>query len=320
MAQLFIGPNALGDAVLATGLLDWMARQHADGPVTVACGPPAALVFSQLPGLADIHIMRKQPRAGHWIALWREVRRQRWRRVVDLRRSAMPWLLRADARHVVPRGRPSEHRVILASRTLGLPPQPPCMWLTDQQRAQAMAMLPSDRPALAIGSGANWICKTWPAERYAELARRLTGPGGLLAGGRVVLVGSPAERAAAAPIRAAIGAVNCLDAFDLGIPGIAALMERSTLFVGNDSGMMHLAAATGVRTVGLFGPTREEYYGPWGPNALVVRTVETVDDLLSRIKPPQVEHCLMEGLAVEAVVEAISRRWPALPLGLERAV
>ena len=310
MGQLFIGPTCLGDAILTTGLIDHMQRDRPDLPLTIACGPPAALMLRSVPGLAALHVMRKQPRAGHWLTLWNAVRGQRWARVVDMRRSALAWVLRADARHLVPRGHPGEHRVPLAARTLGLPPLDPRVWITDAQHAHAARLLPGDAPTLALGTGANWVCKTWPADRFAALALALTRPGAALAGGRILLVGSNDERDAARPLFDALPPAAIVDGFGLDIPTTAALLARSTLFVGNDSAMMHLAAAAGTRTAGLFGPTRDDLYAPWGPSSLVVRTAEPVDQLLARVGPPGSERTLMEGLAVDGVVQAIARRWP----------
>ncbi len=312
MSQLFIGPSCLGDAVIATGLIDRMLRDYPDEPITIACGPVAALVLEMAPRLEALHVMRKRGLTDHWLDLWRAVAGRRWRRVVDMRRSALPWVLRADARHIVPRPRPGEHRVDLAARTLGLPPQPPVVWLDASLREAAARLLPPGGPVLALGTGANWLPKTWPIGSFAELARRMVAPGGLLAGGRVLLVGTASERAEARAVMQAVPADSLVDAFDLGIPMTAALIERSTLFVGNDSGLMHLAAATRTRTVGLFGPTPDDSYAPWGPNGLVVRTPEPMALLLDRVRAEGEGRTRMDGLPPDAVLDAIARRWPGL--------
>ena len=85
----------------------------------------------------------------------------------------------------------------------------------------------------------------------------------------------------------------------------AAALERASLFVGNDSGPMHLAAAAGAPTLGLFGPSRDEVYAPWGDAAAVVRTPESCDALRAR---PDYDRraggSLMGSLEVDAVAEA----------------
>lgn len=73
----------------------------------------------------------------------------------------------------------------------------------------------------------------------------------------------------AAPVLAALpGAIDLVGRLEL--PEAAALLARCALFVGNDSGLMHLAAAAGTPTLGLFGPTPASEYGPIGPQARAV--------------------------------------------------
>ncbi len=313
MSILFIGPTRLGDAILVSGVLAWLHEASPHEPITVACGAPAAMALANAPGVAALHVMDKRPRGGHWFDLWRAARAQRWRCIVDLRRSLLSWVLRADRRHVIPRGRTAEHRVALASRAIGLPPQPPRLWWSDQHRRRAADLLPDGRPVLALGPGANWICKQWPTGSFIDLAARLLATDGRLAGGRLLLVGSLAEREVARPIFGALAGVSMVDGFGLDIPTTAALLSRCALFVGNDSAMMHLAAASGIPTVGLFGPTRDEHYGPWGPNGLVVRTAESVPQLLARRRSAGPDSTLMDSLDPDRVLAAINARWPTLP-------
>ncbi|MEN2990015.1 glycosyltransferase family 9 protein [Tistrella sp. BH-R2-4] len=319
MAQLFIGPTRLGDAILVSGVLAWMRDDAPDSPITIACGPQAALAFSGWQGVEAMHVVHKRPHHRHWLDLWQKTRNRRWRRIVDLRRSALPWLLRADARYRIPPGLPGEHRVIQAARTLGLPPQMPRIDLSAAQRAHARRDLPDGAPALAIGPGASQIFKTWPVERFAAVADRLLSTGGPLAGGRLVLLGSDAERRDAAALLNLVPADRLVDGFGLDIPASAALLERSALFIGNDSAMMHLAVAAGARTVGLFGPTRDDHYGPWGPQGLVVRTPESVDALQARLAAVGGGGSLMASLTVDAVSDAVLRRWPDLSAGAHPA-
>jgi ADP-heptose:LPS heptosyltransferase len=95
-------------------------------------------------------------------------------------------------------------------------------------------------------------------------------------GARVAVLAGPGpqERALAAPVLAALP-----DAIDLcgtlTLPEAAACLARCALFVGNDSGLMHLAAASGTPTLGLFGPTPAEEYAPAGRCCAVARATTT---------------------------------------------
>ena len=73
----------------------------------------------------------------------------------------------------------------------------------------------------------------------------------------------------AAPLAAALpGAINLVG--QLTLPEVSACLTRASLFIGNDSGLMHMAAAAGAPTIGLFGPTPAGIYGPTGRAAIAV--------------------------------------------------
>ena len=63
------------------------------------------------------------------------------------------------------------------------------------------------------------------------------------------------------------------------IDEVGACFSRVRLYVGNDSGLMHLAAAAGAPTIGLFGPTADAIYAPWGPKAVTVRVPRSHEEI-----------------------------------------
>jgi lipopolysaccharide heptosyltransferase II len=117
-------------------------------------------------------------------------------------------------------------------------------------------------------AGALSLERRWPAPRFAELARRLIDERGW----SVALVGTAGEREYAAEIAARVAsrarAGRCANlAGELGIADLAALLARAQVFVTNDSGPMHVAAALGTPTLGLFGPETPVMYAPLGRRA-----------------------------------------------------
>jgi ADP-heptose:LPS heptosyltransferase len=122
----------------------------------------------------------------------------------------------------------------------------------------------------------------------------------------VLVLGAANERDLALPLLSQlpadrtidlIGKVDLLEAY--------ACLERATLYVGNDSGLMHLAAAAGAPTLGLFGPSPESRYAPWGDVTLAVRGPRSYEQI---VKASDFDHraprCYMEDLSVERVFEA----------------
>jgi ADP-heptose:LPS heptosyltransferase len=271
---LFITATRIGDAVLASGLLARLVETMPTARFTIACGPAAAPLYQAVPRLARLIVIRKQRRAGnHWLKLWGETVGTRWDLVVDLRSSALSWFLLTKQRRILSPIKTDEHRVIRLSRVLGSSaPIAPKLWASPEAEAQAEALVPRVGLALALGPTANWHGKQWPIERFVALTQRLTAPGAPFADAPILVLGGLGERETAAPLLAAlpperrvdlVGTVDLLTAY--------ACLARARLYIGNDSGLMHLAAASGIPTLGLFGPSPDAHYAPWGPLNAVVR-------------------------------------------------
>jgi ADP-heptose:LPS heptosyltransferase len=263
MRILFITSTRLGDAVLSTGLLDYLEQKYPDARFTVACGPVAAGIFTRLPRLDRLIVVEKQRLDLHWLNLWRACAAVRWDLAVDLRGSALTLLISARRRVIMRGGRRPGHRLSHLAEVLRISPPPlPVAWLSAEDHAAAARVLPAEGALIGLGPTANWDRKIWPAERFVALFEALARG---LPDAVPVVFGGPgdAERAAAAPVLEGLpGAIDLVGLLTL--PEAAAALSRCRLFVGNDSGLMHLAASTGIPTLGLFGPTHATEYAPAG--------------------------------------------------------
>ena len=315
MRILFITATRIGDAVLSTGLLGHLISRHPDARITVAAGRVAAPIFGPVPGLERLIIMDKRRYAGHWLDLWRRTAPRRWDIVVDLRASAIAYALLAKKRYVARRRDDRLHRVEELGRLMDLDPPPaPRVWTLGPHRELAAELIPEGGPVLAIGPAANWIGKQWDPERFAELAQRLTSEDGILPGARIAVMAAKQERRLVVPCLRALPEERTLDLVGrVELPVAAACLQRCDLFIGNDSGLMHLAAAAGTPTLGLFGPSPEQRYRPWGEKAAYVRTPESFEELTGG---PDYDHrttgSLMNGLTVDAVEDAARGLWAKL--------
>jgi ADP-heptose:LPS heptosyltransferase len=195
-----------------------------------------------------------------------------------MRGSGLARFLNARRRAVhkpLPPGLEPLHKVVEAARVLKLEDEapPPFLYTSEAREAGAEAMLAgSSGPLLAIAPATNWAGKTWPAERFAVVAAELLARDGPLADGRLLLLGGPNDRFAAEAVRRVIPRARLVDTVGrTDLLTAYALLKRARLFIGNDSGLMHLAAAAGAPTLGLFGPSDERLYAPWGPHSRVLR-------------------------------------------------
>lgn len=176
--------------------------------------------------------------------------------------------------------------------------------LAESHRDWARSVLAEvSRPCLVLNVGARWTTKRWPPEHFANVARRAA----TQLGAGLVAVGATEDRPL---IDALVNAVAPLPVRDLGgrttLPQLAALAEAADLFLSNDTGPLHLAAATGTSCVGVYTCTRPEWTGPYGPNAVAVRSgiwcagscVKVCDRLecMSELTPDRVWRAVSEAL------------------------
>jgi len=309
---LFITATRIGDAVLSSGLIRFLADQIPNARFTIVSGPLAAPLFAHVPGLDRVIVMEKGKGKGHWFKLWNQVRHKKWGLVVDLRGSGTALFLRREKRAIWKKSPDVLHKVVDAARVLKLEGDPPAPHLYITPEVQALAdQLLAPRlgepagPILAVGPASNWVGKVWPIERFAQTTQQLLGPGGPLEGGRLMILGGPGDERMVEELRMAsargryidlTGKVDLLTAY--------AALKRADLFIGNDSGLMHIAAAAGVPTLGLFGPSDERRYGPWGQHTKAVRGPRSFEQFLA--VDPDLSQAIrhMSDLPVTTVVKA----------------
>ncbi len=317
MKVLFITSTRIGDAVLSTGLLDHIITTYPQSRITLVCGPLAASLFDGLPHLDELIVLKKQKRNKHWMALWQKVIGTRWDMVVDLRNSAVSRLIFAKKRYIHgSRIDKTRHKVEQNAQCMGLEKVPnPKLYFSEEQKNKAKELILPGQNVLGICPTSNWIGKTWPVENFIELTKRLTEEGGAFDGWRVAVFAAPGEEVDAEKLLYSISQEKRIDLIAKGSPGLAAAcIARCQYYIGNDSGLMHCAAASFVPTLGLFGPTRSDQYSPW--KASFIRTPESYEELtgFEGYDAKTLDRSLMGSLEVEAVLNAI-KTGPTVKMG-----
>lgn len=158
------------------------------------------------------------------------------------------------------------------------------------------------------GCGGNVISRRWPKDRFAQIADRLSE----IYGTRVIITGSTSEIELANEVACLMRTEPVIAAGQMSIGQLAGLIDRLDLYISNDTGPMHISAAMGTPTIGLFGPETPVRYGPYG------------NQHLSVYKPPLCSPCInvhrgersdckqpstlcMEAITVEDVWEAVEK-------------
>ena len=292
---LVMQTSFLGDSLLTIPLLRRLKESLPGARVTVLTLPKNAGVFRGSPWADEVLLDDKRGEHGGLLGPWRiagELKRSAFDLAViphrSFRSALIAWLagiprrvgfsasagsfLLTDAVPFAWLTHDLERNLALARPVGGgsapargeeryVVPAPPSDALA--RRLAEAGIVPGARLA-GIHPGAAWATKRWLPERYAELCRRLKAEGLT-----PVLVGGPADAPLGAELAAASGAADMTGKTDL--EELKSLMGLLALFVTNDSGPMHLAAAAGVPVVAIFGATtRELGFFPYGSGHRVV--------------------------------------------------
>lgn len=131
-----------------------------------------------------------------------------------------------------------------------------------------------------LNPGAGWGAKRWPAERYGQVARELAS-----LGLRPILNYGPGEQELAQAAQSASG--GSAESMNCTITELIALTRRARVFIGGDTGPLHLAAALGVPVVAIFGPTDPARNGPYATRSIVLRNPSSATTHARRSQPDQ---------------------------------
>jgi len=311
MKTLFLTSTRIGDAVLTTGLLDYLIKEVPDNEITLACGPLPAPLFADMPRCKKLITIQHKSYSRHWFDLWKTNALIGWDITVDLRGSLMTYFLNTQNRFIWTSRKTNDHRVEQLAGLMKLDTVPmPKLWISEQRGYKVGQLLPKDVPMIAIAPAANWIGKEWPVEHFIELTQKMIAQSGIAPDAKILVFAAPQERERVQPFINAFPKDRLINFVggDLDLLDIAAVFKQCDLFVGNDSGLMHIAAAVKTPTLGLFGPSRDEHYAPYGLRTSYIRTPESYEELwqLKETKPNQ---SLMRNLFVEDVYNACEKLW-----------
>jgi heptosyltransferase-2 len=321
-------PNWLGDAVMALPAMEAVRRAMPDASIAVAAIPSVAPLFEEetsarpdsVLAVSGRHTEARELRAGGFdailllpnsfrSALAGRLARipERWGFAVNLRSPLL------TKRVSVPKTTVHQSAYYLELvRGLGMSAEDrlPVVAVTARTAARAARLLENaaagaaGSPLVGFAPGAAYgHAKRWPPSRVTEVIVRLTRE----RGAACVLLGASADRDAGREIESSlpadVRAINLIGRTDL--REFAGVVARCRAFVSNDSGGMHLAAATGVPVTAIFGPTNERVTAPLGEHDVLVHQVFCRPCML---RDCPIDHRCMKGISVDSVVAAVSRR------------
>ncbi len=278
-------PQWLGDAVVSTVFLDRLKKHYPDASISVLCPAPLSAVYETHPSVDSVLVFRY----GGGDTLWSVARRIRaesfdaafilprsFRTALEARLAGIPrrigfagdlrrWLLTESV--------PYNPRLLYAHRYLKLIGEEgapaanlkahfPKAQLTEEEATHlAGTTAPFHEPLLGLAPASIAPSRTWPAERFAEVANHFLERNG----GTVFIFGSPQEKGTTLRVKKMIRGHAIDTAGRLDLPQLGFFLSRLSFLVANDSGLMHAAAVFGVPTVVIFGASDPTFaVPPWG--------------------------------------------------------
>ncbi len=295
-----IKPSSLGDVVNAVPTFLALRARWPNARFTWVVNRGLSSLVEGLPGLDEVvrfdRSKAKLTREGLGAmgSLVSELRQRRFDLALDLQGLLRSGLMSfatgapvrvglSDARegatwfytHRVPMPKEPTHavdRLMLVARAFGAEDQEPrftaAMSENDRRWARlTLAEVPA--PRLVLNLGARWVTKQWPPDRFAEIALQAVKE----FGAGLIAVGAPEDQPLVEELRSHLDGVRLLDLCGrTTLPQLAALAAESDVFLSNDTGPLHLAAAAGARVVGIYLCTSPKENGPYGERAAAVET------------------------------------------------
>jgi lipopolysaccharide heptosyltransferase II len=330
--------GAIGDVVNALTFASALEQASPTSYVGWVVHPLAEPLVRGHPGVDRVHVWARAGGVGEFLRLVRELRAERYDVAVDLQRLAKSaflarlsgakrvlghdrarskeWSWLWTSERLAP-GEGGEHMVgqyLAFARRLGARVEVPRFAFARDEAAERRAgelVAELGGAPVLVNLGASKPANRWEPERFGALAAALA-----RAGLPVCLTGGPDDRGAAERARARLGGARVRDLVGAtSLRELVALSARARLFVGCDTGPMHLAAAQGVPVVALFGPADPARTGPFGAGHVVVRVPPSCAPC-GRKLCNQSRHACMEDIDVERVLAAVRARLAAHPTPL----
>ena len=271
MKILIICSNLIGDTVLSTGVFSYLSKKYQNADFTFIIGPTAKPLLKNHARIDKIITIKKKKFNIHWISIINSTFYFKWDIVVDLRSSLLSFILNKKKSYIFKRQN-GLHHVQQLNKSFGFDCSNLSILTNKDEENEVLKTLDSNKKYFVIFPGGNWKPKIWPVERFNKLIRMIEVNNKNI---NFIFVGSISEKKLYYNIlKENINKDRIIDLFGKSLTLTAAYLKKSNLFIGNDSGLMHLATSCKLTTVALFGPTNDVIYGPWGEKNLVIRTVE----------------------------------------------
>ena len=308
---LVVSSNRLGDCILSSGLHQYFKKNEKNSKVTLVCGEIPSELFKYCNYVDELIILKKKKFALHWFFLWKKIFLKKWDRIVDLRGTIISFFLFSKENFRYKNSKKSKnHKVYDISQSITKQILPPSINLQNNKKLKGTNFkkikdLSKTNNFIMIAPTANWTGKIWPQDRFLKLITILKKKSKFKKT-IFIIVGPLKEKHLVQNIFKS----NQTYIYDLfgksSLIEIFYIMKLCNLFIGNDSGLMHMASLAKIKTIGLFGPSDRDKYRPWGSQNVVISSSKGPDDLMGHKNfKAKGSDSLMLDLSVDKVLKEV---------------
>ena len=259
---LFVSLSNIGDAVMTLPTLIYLKKMYPSAKFDLICDMRSVEIFQSFPSINKIYIRDKKGGIYYQFRFIRKIRQTNYDLAVDLKTDFLLWFLRAKRKirkmnnkslHSV-----EKHFISICSNLKKIPD--PKIYIPTKLQNNIKKVFPSNKgKTVALALGANSNHKVWPTENYVCLLKLLK-----LKFANIILIGSKNEMDKAQLFKK----LYTKKVFDfcgkLTLLETASIIKKSDFFIGNDSGLGHIASAVNTQNFIIFGDGDPDRYRPWG--------------------------------------------------------
>ena len=276
MKILIISSNLIGDTILSTGVVNYFHKKHPNSKFTFLIGPSAGQIYSNFSAKEKIIMIKKRKFNFHWFDMYISVSKINWDVVIDFRSSLISYFLKTKKKYIFKKNKNLNHLDQLKDffniENLSL-----FISTSEAEEVEARHVINDKYKYVVLFPGGNWKPKIWPSKYFNKLIQALNDNFSNI---KFIIVGSIEEKKKYFDdIKKNFPENIFIDLMGKSLTSTSAYMNKCNLFIGNDSGLMHLSVASNLKTIALFGPTNEKIYGHYDSNSFIIRTKESYEDL-----------------------------------------
>jgi ADP-heptose:LPS heptosyltransferase len=259
---LFVSLSNIGDAVMTLPTLIYLKKKHPSAKFDLICDARSVEIFQFFPSINKIYIRDKKGDISYQFRFIRKIRQTNYDLAVDLKTDFLLWFLRAKRkiRKVNDKSLHSveKHFISICSNLKKIPD--PKIYIPTKLQNNIKKIFPSNKgKTIALALGANSNHKVWPTENYVRLLELLK-----IQFKNIILIGSKNEMDKAQLFKKLYTKKVYDFCGKLTLLETASIIKKSDFFIGNDSGLGHIASAVNTQSFIIFGDGDPDRYHPWG--------------------------------------------------------